>query len=249
MKNIAKKLSAVFLSAVLFSACGKSAEAVVGGHAASGDAAGVPAADKDEFWRERFAENGASPDSWEYSAEDNIFTVTILSGSDSDTASFSDIKQLRAARNTLRYSGELSEDMTYREILKTADGKILSDFETHPLRPSGIDDCSKLRKNIGAENTDGRLSESISAGDVSASVEYSPTVGNTLKINIDGGSKTRPEIEEKIRDIYLEIENYNAENFSVQQLEMISDTGGETVYFSADLVYRDFLCNFDPYFV
>lgn len=249
MKKTAKTISAVLLSAVLFSACGKSAEAVVGGYTASSDTAGITAADENEFWQERFAENGASPDSWEYSAEDNIFTVTILSGSDSDKASFSDIKQLRAVRNTLRYSGELSADMTYREILKTADGKILSDSETHPLRPSGTDGCSILRKNIGVENTDGKLPESISAGDVSASVEYSPAVGNTLKINIDGSSKTRPEIEEKIKNIYLEVEKYNTENFSVQQLEMISDTDGETVYFSADLVYRDFLCNFDPYFV
>lgn len=248
MKRCAKKFSAVLLTVVLFTACGKAAEAV--------DISNIPDtvsgsvnADMNGFWQEQFAANGAAPDFWEYSSDENIFTVTVTSNSDSDTVSFSDIKQLRAVRNALRYSGELPPDMTYREILKTDSGKFLLDSETYPLKQPTINGYSELRKNIGVKNTDSALIESISSKDVSASIEYSPAVGNTLKIEIDGGSKTRPEIEEKIKNIVLKIENYNTENFSVQQLEIVSDPNGDAIYFLADLVYRDFLCSFDPYFV
>lgn len=196
--------------------------------------------------KDRIVSNDVNIESCEYSADEDMLSVRMISESDKEVISANDITMLRKMCNTVRYdligSGAVSETVKYNEVLINSNGCTLIDND---ISLTGMTNY-ELMKNIGNESADKGLYEKLSAvssSELNTSFSYDPLVGNTLIIEMNCGEETDyPLINKEIADIVDEIGEYNKSDFSVQQVRLSAERNEDEIFLmEADLVYRDFL--------
>lgn len=202
-----------------------------------------------DILKNQFQSNGLDVERCTYLAEKDVLSVSLVSETTQDFITASDIAALRKSRNTIRYDlGKLrvvSTTATYNEVLKNSVGETLIDSDMNITTLPQFAECSKLLKNIGIENADMSLQDtlsSVSTAQISTEYNYDTSTGNTLIISLDYNGSDYESINKEVANIMHTIDKYNKTNYSVQQVTVnVTNNGNQIIYMEADLVYRDFL--------
>lgn len=242
MKKVQKKANKFLLFAAIFLSIIISAILLVNN---------IPISAEEEIGmlKDQFMAQNINIENCEYIADKAVLCVSLLSESDKNSISANDITALRKSRNIIRYDlrklSIVSETAVYNEVLKNSNGKTLIDSNIDLTALPEFDECSKLFKNIGIENTDLNIQASLSAvtsAKLKTEYSYDSSIGNTLILSLKYNEEDYSFINKEIADIMSAIDEYNKSNYSIQQVKLnVEDNNDKAFYMEADLVYRDFL--------
>lgn len=193
--------------------------------------------------------NGIDVEECSYNADTQQIKVAFIADTADMQLDARAIEDMRTARNSMRYGmttiNTVSNSALYNEVVKNASGTVLLDTTIDLMSIPPYPECLPLYDNIGVAADLGGLQEDVTAA-VSAISEcdftYRQDIGNCINIVLSYDESDYDKINQDIAEVIRRIDNCNKENALVQQAEIVAETdGATTVFYSADLIYRDFL--------